>query len=104
MSSLKQNRNSKSAIRDDPEYYLAHSELGLWHLQHENFITAKKLFVRSLAIHPQDAATHNNLGIVLFKQGNLGEAEQQIRAALQVDPNYGPARDNLRKLEAIRAN
>ncbi len=94
----------ESAIRDDPGYYLAHSELGLWHLQHENFITAKKFFVRALAIHPQDAATHNNLGIVLFKQGNLGEAEQQIREALQVDPNYGPARDNLRKLEAIRPN
>jgi tetratricopeptide (TPR) repeat protein len=94
----------EAAIRDDPEYYLAQSDLGLWHLQKGNLVTAKKYFIRSLKIHPQDAVTHNNLGIVLFEQGNLEEAGQQIREALRVDPNYGPARDNLRKLEAIRSN
>jgi Tfp pilus assembly protein PilF len=48
--------------------------------------------------------THNNLGTVLFQQGHLEQAEQEIRESLRIDPNYGPARENLEKLKLMREN
>ena len=94
----------EAAIKADPEFYLAQSALGLWHLEKGNFQTAKKYLVRSLQLHPQDAVAHNILAVVLIQNGKLEEAGQEIRESLRIDPTYGPARDNLRKLERMRDN
>ena len=54
-------------------------------------------FQEALRIQPSDAVLRNNLGIALFNLGEKREAVDQFRQALDADPNYGPASENLRK-------
>ena len=90
----------EAAIRSNPRFYLALGELGMWHLDRGDFDKAENLFKRSLQIHPADPVVLNNLGILRFRQHNRNEAIRDFRQALSADPNYGPAQDNLRKLES----
>jgi tetratricopeptide (TPR) repeat protein len=48
-----------------------------------------------LAARPYDVEMHNNLGIFLRNKGKLNEAAESFKKALQIDPNFKPARDNL---------
>ncbi len=48
-----------------------------------------------LAMRPDVADAHNNLGIVLAQQGQLSEAETHFQHALALAPNYVQAHHNL---------
>jgi len=41
----------------------------------------------------------NNLGAAYQRQGKLDEARQQYRRALQINPDYQPAKENLEQLQ-----
>ncbi len=45
-----------------------------------------------------DPVAQNNLGVLYEKQGKIEEAKAQYRQALQIDPDYGNAKENLRRL------
>lgn len=65
------------------------------------FISEKKykeceeLLSYSMYLHPHDPNPHNLWGIVLEKKGNHSLAMNHFRAALDLDPTYRPARQNL---------
>ena len=44
---------------------------------------------------PQSALGYNHLGFALWRQGRLGEAEQEIRRAIRLNPGYAEAHNNL---------
>ena len=48
-----------------------------------------------LAIRPNDADVHYNLGVALTNEGQLDEAVEQYRRALEIKPDYTVARQNL---------
>ncbi len=48
-----------------------------------------------LARHPEDAAGHYNLGILLFEAGQSEAAEEAFMAAVRLDPAFSPAWYNL---------
>ena len=48
-----------------------------------------------LALHPENAETHNRLGVALASQGRTDEALEQFRAAVRLDPDARQARENL---------
>ncbi|RPJ50012.1 MAG: tetratricopeptide repeat protein, partial [Acidobacteria bacterium] len=50
---------------------------------------------KALAISPDDAKTHNNLGIVLWRTGDFDEAVTHYRKALELKPHYPEASNNL---------
>lgn len=50
---------------------------------------------RWVAVHPEDAAGHYNLGILLYETGRADEAEQAFLRAVQADPAFTPAWYNL---------
>lgn len=54
---------------------------------------------RSLDLYPTPAAW-NNLGTIRVSDGEKLEAERAFRKALDLDPGYGPARDNLARLRS----
>jgi len=56
---------------------------------------AAEAFQRALAINPNYAAAHNNLGNMLEADGRTAEAESHYRAAIANDPTYRLARFNL---------
>jgi len=47
---------------------------------------------RVLTINPRDARARTNIGTIRYRQGRTAEAIQSYRAALELDPNHGPAR------------
>jgi Flp pilus assembly protein TadD len=59
--------------------------------------------LRALAsrIDPNDAAAHNNLGVLYFNKRMLDEALEQFRAAIAIDRGLRVARENF--VHALRA-
>ncbi len=55
----------------------------------------------ALELQPGSAEAHNNLGIALASQGNLGEAIDQFQQALTLRPDFEDASRNL--TSAVRA-
>jgi Tfp pilus assembly protein PilF len=50
---------------------------------------------RAAQLDPQNAETQNYLGITLSHKGLRGPAETALRKAIQLDPGYGSAHNNL---------
>jgi Flp pilus assembly protein TadD len=55
----------------------------------------------ALRIRPDYAEAHNCLAIILAQQGRLGEARDHWERALQLNPGYETARENLSRLDQI---
>ncbi|AGY59103.1 tetratricopeptide repeat protein [Gloeobacter kilaueensis] len=56
---------------------------------------AAALCQRALALQPQRAEIHNDLGIALMDQGKYQQAEAACRRAIALQPNFAPAHSNL---------
>ncbi len=61
----------------------------------ESWTRAKPASAGRLALKPDFAGAHDNLGTVLWEQGKLEEAEASIRRALALAPGFTRALDNL---------
>ena len=68
------------------------------------FLTWKQCFLyrkeetlwrHTLTSNPRAAIAHNNLGAILYRQGNLLEAKGHYRRALRLKPDYVDAHNNL---------
>lgn len=57
--------------------------------------SAIKLYKQLIADHPSLAEPHNNLAVLLARQGNFTEAEQVLQTALNSHPTYAAAHNNL---------
>jgi tetratricopeptide (TPR) repeat protein len=63
---------------------------------------AVEMFLASSAINHNNPACHGNMGLCLAYLGRKSEALSELDRALEIDPDYLPARDNreiIRKLE-----
>jgi Flp pilus assembly protein TadD len=52
-------------------------------------------FRRAVAIDPNDAQAHNNLGSLLARRGQFDAAAIQFERALQIKPDYAEAHNNI---------
>jgi tetratricopeptide (TPR) repeat protein len=59
------------------------------------------LYDRSIGIEPNLPGPYNNKGLQYLKMGDEAMARQCFEDALKIDPDYAPARDNLRKLQNL---
>lgn len=108
----------ETALRLAPNYTearanlaIAHADWGAELARSGRSADAIRELQAALQMRPDDAATHNNLGVVLTSvHGKEQEALEQFAAAVKLDPNYPEARVNLglgllqqpgRKQEAI---
>lgn len=83
------------ALEYSPRFTEAWVDLGYVELRRGHLERARKYFVKARALNADLAAPHHALGL-LADQRDLGkEAEGHYRAALAVDPGFGPARANL---------
>lgn len=75
------------------------------------FEDAERAYREALALEPEEAFLHNDLGILLEGLGRLAEAEAAYRDAIRLDPEDDVARSNLgdvlaaegRRTEAVAA-
>ena len=59
---------------------------------------ATRLFSKSLRLYPTDVWALNNRGLAYMKMGKPDVARQDFEAALAIDPEFDPARRNLKSL------
>jgi tetratricopeptide (TPR) repeat protein len=61
-------------------------------------------FERALAINPDYADAHNNLGIALGSSGDVAKAIEHFRRALEIRPGYADAQNNLKLFLSAEAS
>ena len=53
----------------------------------------------AIRLNPEYSKTHNNLGFLYEKQGNLEKALEKYEEALRLKPDYTLAKENLENLK-----
>ncbi|MBI1926273.1 tetratricopeptide repeat protein [Candidatus Poribacteria bacterium] len=56
-------------------------------------------FQRAAEIDPADPTVFNNIGAIYGELGEYNEAARYLRKALEIDPDLGPAKRQLREVE-----
>lgn len=62
--------------------------------RNRDFQTAETLWRDTVAKRPENPRAHNNLGFVLYEQGQVTEPAACYERALQLDPDYADAHSN----------
>jgi len=90
------------ALRLNPAQATAHCHLAYVLTQIRGRETeAIDHYQAALRIRPGFLDAHNGLAIAYVQLGRLAEAKAEWETALQIDPNYQTARNNLRRLEQM---
>jgi tetratricopeptide (TPR) repeat protein len=82
------------ALQLDPECASAHMNLAVAFVQAGKLPEAERHYRKALPGRPT-AETHNGLGYVLARQNRTDEALAEYRTAIDIDPSYTPAYNNL---------
>jgi Flp pilus assembly protein TadD len=83
------------AIAVDPQYWLAHRELGWILAQSKRYDEAERYLGEAIRLSPEDATAHAYLGIVLAFLERWAEAERESRTAVRLEPGSAHYRCNL---------
>jgi tetratricopeptide (TPR) repeat protein len=89
----------REAIRLNPEYASAHSNLANALGAQNKLAEAIPHYEKALKMTPNDFQTHYNLGLTLARQGRRAEAKAQFTEALRLHPDYPEAAKVLAGLE-----
>jgi hypothetical protein len=89
----------EQVITRDPRSYEAHSLLGAAYMKLEEYSLAGHHFERAVWLDSGRAAARYNLALAYRAAGRLDDALQQVRAALEKDPQHEKSRALLRELE-----
>ena len=79
----------------DPANPLRHDAVANLYLEAGRLDEAVTHGRRSLALNPESASTHYNLGYALALRGGRDEAVIEFREAIRLDPDYAQAHNNL---------
>lgn len=72
--------------------------------QQKEYDSAALYYEKVSALQPQDAAVYYNLGNAYYRLNKIGPAVLNYQRALQIDPKYKEAQDNLTLTEARIGN
>jgi protein O-GlcNAc transferase len=78
-------------VANTAEESATHKQHGDAHLQNGDLENAKACYQRAIALDPNYAKAHSNLGFVLMEQRHYGDAELSLKTALTFDPNIADA-------------
>jgi choline-sulfatase len=92
----------RDAVAVDPANASAWNALGMTLGGAGRLNEAEDAFRHAIERNGQDHRYHFNLGLVLVRQGRAELARPSFERALQLMPDFAPARDELRKLAAER--
>jgi tetratricopeptide (TPR) repeat protein/mono/diheme cytochrome c family protein len=91
------------ALSINPQFAEAHGNLGALLFGRGRVAEALRHLERAVTLKPDSAGAESDLGGALAAAGRFDEALTHVRRALVLDPAHGPARENLRRLEARRS-
>jgi tetratricopeptide (TPR) repeat protein len=90
------------ALSINPDYADAHVNLGNLLFRAGRLGDALPHFARAASLRPNSAVILTDYGTALAASGRYADALVQINAALALNPEYGPALDDLHRLEQLR--
>jgi len=76
-------------------------EKGNQYISQRNFDQAEEIYIELLRLYPKNKESYCNLGIIEYYKGNKDKAIVNFTKALEIDPNFETARENLEQLKAI---
>ena len=88
----------------DPDYGLAHNELGYDYLALRNFDKSVEHFQKYSSLNPKDANPLDSLGEAYFLMGRLDEAIAKYKEALAVEPGFLTPNFCLAYISALKEN
>jgi tetratricopeptide (TPR) repeat protein len=77
-----------SILKKNPKHNLTIKILGSIYEQQDKLDESLKMYQKSLALDNNDPEAHNNLGLVLQKQGRLQEAMLSLKKAITLKPDF----------------
>jgi len=89
------------ALAINPDFPDAHVNLGTLLMTHGRVTEALPHFARAAALMPNSAVIHGNFGSALASSGRYAEALREFRRAIELNPQYGPALENIQRLEGM---
>ena len=93
----------EAAVELDPRSLIAQFNLGHALADLHRWSEAAEHFSAAVRIRPDFADAHNFLGAALMELGRLDEAQAEIEEAVRLQPDFPRARENLDRLDALRA-
>ena len=89
------------ALTLNPDFADAHVNLGTLLFEHGRRNEALPHLQRAAALLPNSAVVHSDYASVLAASGRYADALRETRRALELNPDYGPARENLGRLQQM---
>lgn len=90
----KASHHYQQAIQLNPQYAMAHYNLGYIH-QDSNPTLALKYYQQAIQLNPQLVDAHYNSGLIYQSHGQLNEAIQSFQSALKLKPGFTPVLNSL---------
>ncbi len=94
----------REALRIDPQFVDALSNLGLALLGTGQAAEAVVCCRQALRINPRHAISHNNMALAHLREARLAEAAAGFEEALELKPDYPSARWNLALLKLLHGD
>ena len=89
------------ALALNPDFPDAHVNLGALLFSRGRIREALPHFARASALKPNSAVIHTDYSSALAAAGQFPEALREVRRALALNPEYGPALENLARLQRM---
>ena len=88
-------RHLLQAVREQPEFFEAHYNLGVHYQALEQWENAIRAYLRAIELRSNTARPNFNLAVIYHNQGKLDQAIQRYRQALEYDPSFAEAHQAL---------
>jgi len=88
-------RHLRKAVREQPEFFEAHYNLGVHYQALEQWENATRAYLRAIELRSDSARPNFNLGVIYHNQGKLEQAIRRYRQALEYDPSFAEAHQAL---------
>ena len=88
-------RHLRKAVREQPEFFEAHYNLGVHYQALEQWENATRAYLRAIELSGNSARPNFNLGVIYHYQGKLDQAIERYRQALEYDPSFAEAHQAL---------
>ena len=85
----------KEAIKEYPDYFEAHYNLGGVYLDTQGYAEAITEFRAAIGLRPDDANAHDNLGLALKHNRDFSGAIAEYQEAVRLNPKLASAQNNL---------
>ena len=85
----------RKAVREQPDFFEAHYNLGVHHQALEQWENAIRAYLRAIELRSDSARPNFNLGVIYHNQGKLEQAIRRYRQALEYDPSFAEAHQAL---------